>query len=193
MIIPKFLHQGQEFWLALLMLAQGVCAVFFVFDVLGDFANQPDGNFLPAHLTLELFANIGLIAGIVVEGFVLRRMLQRQAQHEKALSVAAGALNDLMQDHFRGWGLTPAEADVAAFTIKGFSIAEIAQLRNAAEGTVKSQLNAIYRKSGLAGRGQLVSILIEDLLQGPLPDRDMNHGVDSNAAEESRRAAAGSR
>ncbi len=42
-------------------------------------------------------------------------------------------------------------------------------MRRSAEGTVESQLNAIYRKSGLAGRGQLACLLIEDLLSGPLP------------------------
>jgi DNA-binding CsgD family transcriptional regulator len=57
---------------------------------------------------------------------------------------------------------------VAAFTIKGFTIAEIAALRGSAEGTVKTHLNAIYRKAGVQGRGQLVSLLIEELLGGPL-------------------------
>ena len=82
--------------------------------------------------------------------------------------MAAGALAELMEDYFRQWALTPSEADVAAFTIKGYSIAEIATLRGSAEGTVKTHLNAIYRKAGVQGRGQLVSLLIEDLLNGPL-------------------------
>jgi DNA-binding NarL/FixJ family response regulator len=33
---------------------------------------------------------------------------------------------------------------------------------------VKTHLNAIYRKAGVQGRGQLVSVLIEDLLNAPL-------------------------
>jgi len=99
----------------------------------------------------------------------LTRLLRQQVRAEMALSAASGALHDLMQAYFSQWGLTAAEADVAGFTIKGYSIAEIGTMRQSAEGTVKSQLNAIYRKSGLAGRGQLVSLLIEDLLSGPLP------------------------
>ncbi len=73
-----------------------------------------------------------------------------------------------MEGYFEDWRLTPAEADVAAFTIKGFSIAEIATLRGSAEGTVKTHLNAIYRKAGVPGRAQLVNLLIEELLGGPL-------------------------
>ena len=33
---------------------------------------------------------------------------------------------------------------------------------------IKTHLNAIYRKSGVAGRSQLVSVLVEDLFQAPL-------------------------
>lgn len=167
--VPR-LRFSQELVLALLMLSQGVCAFFFVFDILDDIASQWGMGWPGWHLTIELFANLGLVSAVVVEGIFLARLLRRHADAERALSVAAGTLNDLMQDHFRNWGLTRSEADVAAFTIKGFSIAEIAKMRQSAEGTVKSQLNAIYRKSGLAGRAQLVSILIEDLLNSPLPD-----------------------
>ena len=87
---------------------------------------------------------------------------------QHSLNVAAGALSDLMTSYFVSWGLTPTEQDVAAFTIKGFSIAEIAELRGSAEGTIKTHLNAIYRKSGVSGRAQLVSVLVEDLLHAPL-------------------------
>ena len=52
---------------------------------------------------------------------------------------------------------------MAWFTIKGLPIAEIARLRQTSEGTVKAQSNAIYRKAGVNGRAQLVSLCIEDL------------------------------
>ena len=81
---------------------------------------------------------------------------------------AAGALADVIEGCYRNWGLTASEQDVAGFTIKGYSIAEIAILRGSAPGTVKTHLNAIYRKAGVAGRGQLVSLLVEDLRRAPL-------------------------
>lgn len=155
-----------------LIIAQAACVSFFVADLARDLSALPIGAWLDLHLTLEFFANLGLIAGIVFEAHYLTLLLRRQAHVERALSVASGALHEVMEAHFEDWGLTPAEADVAAFTIKGFAIAEIAALRGSAEGTVKTHLNAIYRKAGVSGRGQLVSLLIEDLLGGPLAKGD---------------------
>jgi DNA-binding NarL/FixJ family response regulator len=56
------------------------------------------------------------------------------------------------------------ERDVALFAIKGMTTAEIAQWRDTSEGTVKAQTNAIYRKAGVTGRPQLLSLFIEDLM-----------------------------
>jgi DNA-binding CsgD family transcriptional regulator len=75
---------------------------------------------------------------------------------------------EVIEDRFAAWGLTPSEADVAGFTIKGFSIAEVAELRGSSEATVKTHLNAVYRKAGVSGRTQLVSVFVEDLLAGPV-------------------------
>ncbi len=173
MTLSALTRPSREVALALLILLQSVCAVLFVIDVISDLAEREAGSGVDFHVMVEVGANICLVLAIITEGIFLRRLVQQHARAEKALSAASGALNDLMQSYFTTWGLTGAEADVAAFTIKGFSIAEIARLRQSAEGTVKSQLNAIYRKSGLPGRGQLVSILIEDLLSGPLTSRPL--------------------
>ena len=50
------------------------------------------------------------------------------------------------------------------FAIKGMSLQEIAALRDTSEGTVKAQTNAIYRKAGVKGRAQLLSLFVEDLM-----------------------------
>lgn len=147
-----------------LILAQAICAGVFLFDVV------LDGGALPAlwpldwHFTVEAAAVLGLIAGIMVEIRVLLKMLARKAHLERQVSLAATALSDVIEAHFRDWGLTASEADVAWFTVKGLSISETARLRGTAEGTIKSHLNAIYRKAGVAGRGELLALLIEDLL-----------------------------
>ena len=59
---------------------------------------------------------------------------------------------------------------MAWFTIKGLPIAEIARLRQTSEGTVKAQSNAIYRKAGVNGRTQLLSLFLEDLIDAPKPE-----------------------
>jgi DNA-binding CsgD family transcriptional regulator len=151
-----------------LILFQILCCAVFVVDLAADFRELEEGSISLLHFGPELAATLGLAIGIAVEVQVLQRLLRRQARMEQGLGVAAGALSELMEGYFRDWALTPSEQDVAAFTIKGYSIAEIAGLRGSAEATVKTHLNAIYRKSGTNGRGQLVSLLIEDLMRAPL-------------------------
>ncbi len=140
----------------------------FVVDITAELRAASPGQILGTALLPELLATLGLVVGIGVEVFFLVRLMRRQASLEKGLSIAAGALGDLIEGYFQSWGLTASEQDIAAFTIKGYSIAEIALLRKSAEGTVKTHLNAIYRKAGVSGRAQLVSLLVEDLLRAPL-------------------------
>ncbi|MGV8987450.1 MAG: helix-turn-helix transcriptional regulator [Cypionkella sp.] len=167
--------RGKAFWsaagiwpVAALIIVQALCTAIFLGDVATDILPQGIGAFAnPANLS-ELAAAFGLMLGLVFEALVLWRLLGRQLRMQHSLSAASGALSDLMEGYFRTWALTPTEADVAAFTIKGYSIAEIATLRGSAEGTIKAHLNAIYRKSGVSGRAQLVSVLVEDLFRGAL-------------------------
>ena len=151
-----------------IILFQVLCTVFFLYDVARDIDIVGLETLTVLHLLPELGAVLGLMLGIVFEIRYLLRLLRRHVQMAQGLDVAAGALGDLIEQYFVKWGLTPSEQDVAAFTIKGYSIAEIASLRGSAEGTVKTHLNAIYRKADVAGRAQLVSLLVEDLLRAPL-------------------------
>ena len=168
MAVKPYLTASRIWPLVALILVQGLCIVVFMADVWTDFFPIGLSAFAnPANLS-EIAAATGLILGLLFEVVVLWRLLHRQARMQQSLGVAAGALAELMQGYFRTWGLTPTEQDVATFTIKGYSIAEIARLRGSAEGTIKTHLNAIYRKSGVGGRSQLVSVLVEDLLQAPL-------------------------
>ena len=171
--LPTSPEQRDSLLLLGLILFQSVCGLVFVVDIIGDLAAMGPAPAALWHLVPELAATVGLVSGVAALTIVLLRVLRRQARMARGIGVAQGALADLMTEHFRQWDLTPSETDVATFTIKGFSIAEIARLRGSAEATVKTHLNAIYRKSGLTGRGQLVSVLIEDLLGRSLIDGDM--------------------
>jgi DNA-binding CsgD family transcriptional regulator len=156
--------------LAALILFQSAIWIVFVLDAGTDMLALWPDIFSDWHMIPEIGATFGLLLAIVFEVHILLRMLRRLAGLEQGLRVAAGALAQIMEEYFQDWGLTPSEQDIAAFTIKGFSIAEIAELRGSAEGTVKTHLHAIYRKAGVAGRAQLVSLLVEDLLRAPLPE-----------------------
>lgn len=168
--MSKKTPQGRLVFLLGVIVVQALCAVFFVGDVMADFAKPGGVAFSETHLIVEAIASLALIVAIWMEFRQLLDLYRANERYARSLRVASGAMDDLIQDYFTSWALTPAEADVAIFTIKGSSIAEIAAMRGSAEGTVKTQLNAIYRKAGVNGRGQLVSLLIEDLMGGPLVD-----------------------
>ena len=144
-----------------LILFQCVCTAFFAIDIAADLeAAWPDvlGNW---HLLPELGATLGLILGVCCEVLVLRGLLRRQTRLQQGMSVAAGALAEVMEGFFAEWALTPAEADVAGFTVKGYSIADIAGFRGSAEATVKTHISRILGKLALRDRVQLVVFAFE--------------------------------
>lgn len=156
--------------IAILVAAQILCAVFFVSDILASILGvrlQPIA--WQTRELLEIGAATGLILGAVLGAVALRRSARRLNEAEGNLRLAQGEFMEVLGDHFDEWQLTPSERDVALFACKGLSTAEIAALRQTSEGTVKAQTNAIYRKAGVTGRPQLLSLFIDRLMEGELP------------------------
>ncbi len=149
-----------------LFVVQALCAVFFVSDILASVLGiETKPVSWEMRELMEIGASVGLVLGVVVGGLMLRQALKERHVAEERLRRASGAFMDLLQERFAEWGLTLAERDVALFAIKGMSTAEIATLRSTSEGTVKAQTNAIYRKAGVSGRSQLLSLFIDDLMR----------------------------
>ncbi|MBM1219276.1 helix-turn-helix transcriptional regulator [Ponticoccus sp. SC2-23] len=155
---------GGPLALSALIAAQGLCAAFFLWDVWGDGVSMGIKSLSDLHFVIEAVAAVALISAVIIEMRFLRGLLRRKAHLERQVSVAATAFHDIIENQFKDWGLTVSEADVAHFLVKGASIGDIARYRGSAEGTVKSHLNAIYRKAGVGNRGELLSLLIEDLV-----------------------------
>lgn len=152
--------------LVALFAVQALCAFFFVSDILSSVLGLRSVPLAwELRELLEIGAALGLILGLVLGALVLRRSFRDRRVAEERLRRASGAFMDLLEERFAEWGLTPAERDVALFAIKGMSTAEIAVLRGTSEGTIKAQTNAIYRKAGVTGRPQLLSLFIEDLMR----------------------------
>lgn len=150
----------------LIFVIQAFCAFFFVSDILASVLGlQTTPISWEMRELMEIGASVGLVLGVVVGGLMLHRALRERHRAEERLRRASGAFMDLLQERFAEWGLTPSERDVALFAIKGMSTAEIAGLRSTSEGTVKAQTNAIYRKAGVSGRPQLLSLFIDDLMR----------------------------
>ncbi len=116
------------------------------------------------HEAIEITAVIGLFIGFLLGLLLIRNLLARNTRVEGQLRVASGEFHALLKEHFDNWGLSPSETDVAYFAIKGMSNNEIAELRGTSDGTVKAQLNAVYKKAGLESRTQLLGYFIEELM-----------------------------
>lgn len=151
----------------LILVVQAVSALLFIANIVFSVLGVAPVAWVVYEMT-EIGAAVGLILGTVLGAFALRSSEGRARVAEAKLRAASGAFMELLEERFAAWGLTPAERDVALFAIKGLSTPEIAQMRQTSEGTVKAQTAAIYRKAGVTGRPQLLSLFIEDLMAGPV-------------------------
>jgi DNA-binding CsgD family transcriptional regulator len=157
--------------IALVLVVQALCAVFFSWDILTSiFGIRTAPISWEVRELMEIGAAVGLVLGVGLGAVLLRRALVERNRAEERLRRASAAFMDMLHERFEAWGLTASERDVALFAIKGMSTSEIAALRSTSEGTVKAQTNAIYRKAGVSGRSQLLSLFIEDLMEDPKAD-----------------------
>lgn len=154
--------------LALVLVVQALAAVFFAGDAMADLALAGFG----LHVAMEGVIALALVVGVVFGAREMRRMIEQADRSEAALMAARGALGDLIEARFESWKLTPAEASVAILALKGFDVAAISDLRGAALGTVRAQLAHVYAKAGVSSRAELLSVFIEDLLDGPVGSGD---------------------
>ncbi len=74
-------------------------------------------------------------------------------------------LSNLIVEEFGRWNLTNTEQEIAIMLIKGYSMQEIADIRNVKEF---STATGIYSKSNLSNRYELAAHFIEDLLAFPV-------------------------
>lgn len=155
-------------WPWALFCLQALCVAMLMTEALADLFGAGAVGDGSDDDTFEYLIIGALVFGLVASGFEIRKVLGRQKQMENQIRVASGEFTKLLEDHFANWALTPSEREVALLSIKGFSIAEIATLRATRDGTVKAQCNAIYRKAGVSGRPQLLSLFIDELLDGSL-------------------------
>ena len=163
---------NNRYLIVAVLLIQVLCAAFFVSDIAILVLGLPIEPISWVFVELiEIGAAVGLILGVVVGALLLRAARARTHKAEEALRRARSAFRDMLEERFTDWSLTPAERDVAMFAIKGFSTQDIAELRQVSEGTIKAQTNAIYRKAGVSGRPQLLSLFIDELVDGDGTDQ----------------------
>lgn len=144
-----------------IVVVQAIAAVFFIADAAVDIVSEEWG----LHILAEVLIAMALLAGVLLGAWQTRRMFETAHRNEQALKIARGAVAEIMAHRFIEWRLTDAETEVALFALKGCETAEIAALRQVAEGTVRAQLTSIYAKAGVSSRHALSSLFLEDLIE----------------------------
>jgi DNA-binding CsgD family transcriptional regulator len=117
-------------------------------------------------LIVGLFVSLcGLTASVAAATlYFFRSHLEGHSPERPEPVTGLGISKDaVIQRYARQWGLSQAESDVALFVAKGFSNAEVADMRGCAIATVKSQLGSIYQKSGLETRYQLMAFVTDEV------------------------------
>ena len=152
-------------WIRLVLALQVVTAILFIIE----FLNTVFGIVLiklswEVYELIELGILVSLFIGMWLSGMLLRDLSQRNEKVEDQLMLASGEFATLVSQKFERWDLTNTEKDVALLNLKGFSVPEIAKMREKSLGTIKAQNAAIYRKAGVTGRTQLIASLIEDMV-----------------------------
>ena len=143
------------------VLLQIMACFYFVADALADETGPASAG---SGSIFEVLVALALLAGIALGAAHIGRLARENRMRENALAVARGALSRILVDRFADWGLSSAEADVALFALKGCSIAQIADLRDAAQGTVRAQLSQVYAKAGVSSQPMLMSLFLDDLM-----------------------------
>lgn len=155
---------SRTFVLWSLFALQAICCAYFLMDIMWDLLWPTSVNALAESDIIEALVTIALFFSLAFTANELRHLLSRHDRLEEQIKVASGAFNEVMETRFESWSLTSAEREIAVLAIKGFSIAEMADLRDTKQGTVKAQCASVYKKAEVAGRLQLLSVFLDDLM-----------------------------
>ena len=152
-------------WLKFILALQAITAVFFVFDLLATvFGVVILRISWEIYELIELGILLSLFIGMGLSTILLRHLSKRNAVVEDQLKIASGEFAGLIDQKFEQWNLSRAEKEVGLLNLKGFTVPEIASMLGKSEGTIKAQNAAVYRKSGMTGRTQLIVSFVEDMV-----------------------------
>ncbi len=137
------------------------------------------------HVLFELTLILVSLASLVVLALKWRRTSARLAGSERSLADARRSLDERRAERdawrrsaegalaglgraidrqFVAWELTPTEAEVALFLLKGLGHKQIAGATGRSERTIRQHAVAVYHKAGLGGRAELAAFFLQDLM-----------------------------
>jgi DNA-binding CsgD family transcriptional regulator len=149
--------------------------ILFTYQFLATFFDLSyDSLSWDVHELIEIMSFVGMILGAVFSGVVLRGTLRRNNKVEEQLGIVSDEFTKILYQKFTEWGLTNTEKEVAILIMKGFSIKEVAELRQKSIGTIKAQNSAIYAKAKVTGRFELMSQFFSEIKIDTVIEADNN-------------------
>ena len=70
----------------------------------------------------------------------------------------------MLKKKFESWGFTYAEREIAILVLRGFTNAQIAELRETKVGTVKVQIHKLIQKTNSASRTDFMAVFMDEFL-----------------------------
>lgn len=155
-------------WLILLL--QVMSCLFFTYDVIKDVAvhakdNTPYSEEEAVHTIFEFFAVLGLLFGSVTMWRTLEYNLQLNVKASETIEIQKGHFDEIALSRFNFWKFTASEKDVARLILRGLSLKDIAEARGVSVGTIKAQINSIFRKSKTENRAAFLGLFIDEFLE----------------------------
>ena len=148
-----------------LLILQVLAALIYIIELVGELLGIRSLTVSwEVHELIELGTVISLLIGSAAAFYAMTSLARRNEEVESQLKVASGEFFEVLESRFDQWDLTIAEREVGLMSLKGFSVAEVAEMRGKSLGTIKAQNASLYRKAGVSGRAQLMASLMEDLL-----------------------------
>jgi DNA-binding CsgD family transcriptional regulator len=164
--IKRMKVKNSRFPLLAILIAQVFLTSVFIFKITADLFAIPL-TFVPWSImeVIEISTSVGMLLGVFTTFLLVSKGQKRIDLVERKVDAASANYNDFLRVQFDEWGFSPTEKSIAIFVTKGFSNIEIAKLRGTTESTVKSQMSTIFRKSGTSSRSQLVTWMLEDVIE----------------------------
>ncbi len=156
------------------LVLSGIFFVLIASDLTTDYLAGGTGPHLILEGLLLLVSGTMFIAGLKQLNEARKEIKSLQVDVEKlqeekdkwkgeTQQLLAG-LSVKIEGQFRHWNLTQAETEVGFLLLKGFSLKEIADVRDTKLKTTQQQSQSIYQKTGLGSRSELAAFFLEDLL-----------------------------
>jgi DNA-binding NarL/FixJ family response regulator len=157
-----------------ILVLSGIFVVLIGADLVTDYQKGGTGTHLILEGLLLLVSGAMFVAGVkqLTEARQVIKSLQvdvdklhkeKDKWKGETQQLLAG-LSVKIEDQFKYWNLTQAETEVGFLLLKGFSLKEIADVRNTKLKTVQQQSQSIYQKTKLGSRSELAAFFLEDLL-----------------------------